>query len=453
MSLHEVLFGDPDVNAVMSDAAFVQAMLDVEVALADAAAAAGLVPSASVDAVRAAAHATKYPSHMLAAEAADAGNVAIPLVAHLMREVAAIDESAADAVHIGATSQDILDTARVLQLRRAMPVVIDQAHRAMSAAARLARMYRDTPMAGRTWLQQSTPTTFGLKAAGWLDALARATRVLDAATLGACVLQFGGASGTLASLGASAGPVAQGLASRLDLPVPRVPWHAERIRIAELGCAIGLLIGTLGKIGRDLALLAQTEVREVSEASQPGRGSSSTMAHKHNPVASSVAIAASVRAPGLVAALLAAMPQEHERGLGGWQAEWETLPELVRLSGGASRAIADALGTLVVDPGRMRANLDALGGLTQTEAAVVELAKRVGRREARRLVDEACRRAVAGGRTLAQAMGDERRISRLLDRSTIERVLLPEEYLGQAGAFVDRVLAEWEAWTTGAKHG
>lgn len=445
MDLHAPLFGDPEIDATFSATASLEAMLAFEVALAEAHAAVGLVPPSTADAVRQAARADRYDLDLLAADAARAGNVAIPLVAALTRETARIDPAAARAVHLGATSQDVIDTALVLQLRAALPAVANRLTRAADAAARHAGAHRRTPMAGRTWLQQATPVTFGLKAAGWLEAIARGRQRIDQRGATALVLQFGGASGTLAALGGSADAVADALAARLGLPRPSMPWHAHRDRLAALACALGVVTGTLGKVARDIALLSQTEVGEVSEAPAPGRGGSSTMPHKQNPVSSAVALAASVRAPGLVASMLAAMPQEHERGLGGWQAEWALLPELVRVTGGAARAMADALEGLVVDASRMAANLRSTGGFAQTEAVVVALVPHLGRADAHARVEAACALAVRERRALEAILESDPVVTDALGRGAVAHLLAPGEYLGQAEATVDRVLAAWRA--------
>jgi 3-carboxy-cis,cis-muconate cycloisomerase len=431
------LFGDAKVGEELSDRARLQAMLDVEAALADAEAELDVIPRNAAASIRAVARVDRYDLDAIAAEAAADGVLTIPLVRHLTKHVAAIDRDAARYVHWGATSQDIMDTALVLQLQRASPALLANVDRAAAAAAAHARRHIETVMAGRTWLQQSTPVTFGLKAAGWLDSLARQRKALAAALNDVRVLQLGGASGTLAALGNEGLAVADRLAARLDLAVPDIPWHAHRDRLARLGCALGVTCGTLGKIARDVALLAQTEVGEVSDGKG---GGSSAMPHKQNPVGASVALAAAVRAPGLVATLLAAMPQEHERGLGGWQAEWETLPELVRLSAGASRAAATLLEDLVVNEARMRENLLVTRGLIASEAVAMALAVHVGRSEAHRLVEEAAHRARSGGGTLADALAADAAVTRHLTRADIDRHLAPERYIGAARALVERVV-------------
>jgi len=307
----------------------------------------------------------------------------------------------------------------------------------MAAAAALARRYVDTPMAGRTWLQQSTPITFGVKAAGWLDALSRRRIALADALEQTRVLQFGGASGTLASLGEHGVAVTERLASRLGLRAPAAPWHAHRDRMAYFACVLGVTCGTFGKIGRDVSLLAQTEVGEAAEGRS---GGSSAMPHKQNPVGAAVAIAAAVRAPGLVATMLAAMPQEHERGLGGWQAEWTTLPDLVLLTAGSSRAIATVLETLEVDETRMRANLDSTHGLISSEGVAMALAASVGRSEAHRIVELAARRARDTRCTLVDALAADPTVTRHLRREDLERHLSDEPYVAAARALVQRVV-------------
>jgi 3-carboxy-cis,cis-muconate cycloisomerase len=441
--LHGLLFGDENVAAHFSDETRLQMMLDVEVALAEAEAAVGVIPPAAVAAIRSAAKAELYDRTAIAAEAVHAGNIALPIVRHLTVRVAAIDAASARYVHWGATSQDILDTGLVLQLRAAGPVVLEHYDRAARAAADLARRHATVPMAGRTWLQQATPITFGLKAAGWLDALLRVRAHLAAALDETLVLQLGGASGTLASLGAHGPAVTEALAAALGLRVPDMPWHAHRDRLAHLAAMLGVAAGTGGKIARDVSLLAQTEVAEAFESTPDGRGGSSTMPQKRNPVSSSVALAAAVRAPGLVATLLASMVQEHERGLGGWQAEWEVLPELVAVVAGGARALADALQGLVIDPARMRANLDAAGGMTLAESVAMALAGPLGKHDAHEIVAVACRRAVAEHRPLVDVLADDPAVTRHLDRDAIARCMSPEHYLGATSEYIARALARY----------
>lgn len=418
----------------------VQAMLDVEVALAEALADGGVIPASSVAPIRAASRVERYDLAMLTAEAAEAGNLLIPVVRHLTRLVATIDPAAAGHVHWGATSQDVMDTALVLQLRSARAGIAQALDRAAAGAAALARRHARTPIAGRTWLQQATPTSFGAKAAGWLDGLERAAVRLSAAPTD---LQLGGATGTLSSLGATGPEVARALAARLGLGVADIAWHTERSRLVDVACALGITCGVLGKIGRDLTLLAQTEIGEVAEASAAGRGGSSSMPHKHNPVLAARAVAASMQAPGLVATMLSAMVQEHERAAGGWQAEWDTLPALAALAADASQAIAEALVHLVVDEERMRANLDQAQGVARAEGLAVALAPALGRPDALALVGGLCARALAEQRALADVAADEPAVLMALGRDGIRAALDPAVFADAGARCAQRVLARW----------
>ena len=428
------------VENLFSDAVRLQKMLDVEAALAQAEAAAGIVPTRAADAIRKAARVDRLDVPALLSEARSAGNPAIPLVAQLTRLVMADDPEAGRCVHWGATSQDIIDTGLILQLRDAVPIVVRDLRRAASAAAAHASRHARTAMPGRTWLQQATPVTFGLKAAGWLDALARTTDGLESALDGALVLQFGGASGTLASLGEDGLNVASKLGALLDLPVPAISWHAHRDRLGGLACALGVTCGTLGKIARDVTLLGQTEIQETTEPAATA-GGSSTMPHKRNPVRASRVLAAAIRAPGLVATMLAAMPQEHERGLGGWQAEWEVLPDLVQVSAEAAISAADLLEVLIVLPDTMQDNLRMTQGLSMAESVMMALAVHVGKTAAHALVERAASRALDESMPFADALAGDAEIARWLGRREIEDALRPEDYLGVSAQLVARVLA------------
>ena len=336
-----------------------QGMLDFEAALARAEASIGLFPRCAADVHRPApAEADLFDIAALARDTAQAGNPAIPMVKQLTALVAKHDPAAARFVHWGATSQDAIDTGLVLQIRAGLAGIEPDLQRLTAALAALAETHAKTVMIGRTLLQQAVPVTFGLKAAGWLAAVERTRARLAAAGRAAQVLQFGGAAGTLAALGDRGLDVAAALAKELDLALPELPWHGHRDRLVDVAAALGLLVGTLGKMARDLSLLMQTEVAEAFEPAGQGRGGSSTMPHKRNPIACAVALAAATRVRHLVATLLAAMPQEQERGLGGWHAEWETLPEIFLLASGALHHMADAIAGLTLDTERMRDNID-----------------------------------------------------------------------------------------------
>jgi 3-carboxy-cis,cis-muconate cycloisomerase len=363
------------------------------------------------------------------------------LVKALTRRVASTDAAAARYVHWGATSQDIMDTAVALQLRRFFPAIEGDLAALDKALARLARRHRRTPMAGRTWLQHAVPVTFGLKAAGWLAALRRHRARLPAVRADSLVLQFGGAAGTLAALGRHGRQVSTALARELRLRVPEMPWHSQRDCVAALGAWIGILIGSLGKIARDVGLMMQTEVAEAFEPAAAGKGGSSSMPHKRNPVASAAVLAAAARAPGLVATLLAALPQEHERGLGGWQAEWSALPELCRLAAGALRHMRETIDGLDVDRTRMRRNLAASRGLIMAEAVAVALGERMGKPAAHALVEQACRAAAAEGRHLRDVLSARPEVRARLSSRDLDRLFDPRNYTGLADDFVARALA------------
>ena len=452
--LTDPIAGSPAALEIFSDTGTVQRMLAVEAALARAEARCGVIPAAAAAVIadvcaEACADPAVIDLDALAQSAVAAGNLAIPFVKQLTAAVAARDAEAARFVHWGATSQDIIDTALVLQLGAALPMLEADLLALGHACAALATAHRDTPMAGRTWLQHALPTTFGLKAAGWLDALRRDLARLDAARRHAGALQFGGAAGTLASLGAAAPAVARELARELQLDLPALPWHAHRDRPVEVATALGMLVGTLGKMARDISLLMQTEVAEVAEPSGPGRGGSSTMPHKRNPVGCAAVLSAAVRVPPLVATMLAGMVQEHERALGGWQAEWDTLPQIVTLAAGALRQMGEVANGLQVDGERMRANLDLTHGLILGEAAMLELGGRIGRLEAHHLVEQASRRAVAQRTTLrqalAQTLADDPAHAGLLDDAILDRLADPANYAGQSAAFTDAAVRAWHA--------
>jgi len=427
--------------AAFSDRARLQGMLDFEAALAGAEAATGLIPSAAAEAIARACRADRFDLDTLGQQAAQAGNPAIPLVKRLTALVAADHPAAAGFVHWGATSHDAMDTGLVLQLRAGLDAMEPDLGRLSASLATLAEAHAGTPMSGRTWLQHAVPVTFGLKAAGWFSAVERCRDRVKAAGRGARVLQFGGAAGTLAALGDRGLDVAAALAKILDLSVPDLPWHAHRDRLADLGAALALLVGTLGKMARDLSLLMQTEVAEAFEPSGEGRGGSSAMPHKRNPVACAVALAAAVRVPNLAATMFAAMPQEHERGLGGWHAEWETLPEIFLLASGALRHMADAIEGLTIDSDRMRENLDATRGLVMAEAVTMALAERIGRAEAHRLVEAACRRAAQEDTRLSDVLGRDSAVLAHLTEAQLDQLFVPESYIGVAEELVRRALA------------
>jgi 3-carboxy-cis,cis-muconate cycloisomerase len=462
--------GDADTG----DQAWLTAMLDTEAALARALERAGLAPAGAGAAVTQAASAGTIDAAELGRRAALTGNPVPALVRALTRSVPA---AAAAAVHKGATSQDIIDTAAMLLARRALAAIAADVSAAAAAAAGLAAAHRDTVMIGRTLLQQAVPVTFGLVAAGWLTGLDESHANLDRARAGRLAVQFGGAAGTLSSLGADGPRVAALLAEELDLPLPVLPWHTDRLRIVEVAASCACAAVVLGKIARDVTLLAQSEVAEVREGSGasetsggsgagetgersgagetgggegPRRGGSSAMPHKRNPVAAIAVLGCTRRVPGLLATLAAAAEQEHQRAAGAWHSEWEPFGDLLRLTGSAASWGADLLAGLRVDPARMSANLDSARGLPLAERVAGLLAPAVGAVAAHDLIAQASARAVAGETTLREALLGVPDVRRRLDQAgitttQIDAALDPASYLGAAGEFTDAALAAHRA--------
>jgi 3-carboxy-cis,cis-muconate cycloisomerase len=426
---------------IFSDAHFLECMLEFESALSRALARNGVAPAAAIPAVQRTAIPALFDLGALAEQTRLSGNVAIPFVNALTAIVAKTDPQAAMFVHWGATSQDVLDTALVLQLGEALHIFDLTLQKLSNALAALAERHKSTVLAGRTWLQQGPPTTLGLKAAGWLSAVERHRVRLKAAATQVRVLQFGGAVGTLAALGERGHDVAVALAAELKLELPDLPWHSQRDRFAEVASTLASLTATLGKIARDVSLLMQAEVAEAFEPPEPGRGSSSTMPHKRNPIGCAVILAAALRVPGLVSTMLTAMVQEHERGLGGWQAEWETLPEICLLAQGALSHALHVVSHLQVDEKQMEKNLEATRGLIFAEAVTVVLGRKLGRSAAHARVEALCRSAIKKGRHLREELLEDTEIRSHLSAAEIDRLFQPRNYLGSAAALVDRVLS------------
>jgi len=440
MALLDSLFGSEAMNAIFSDAARLQGMLDFEVALARAEARCGLMPVASAEAIAAQCKTELLDFCALSSAAALSLNPAVPLVKQLTALVTKNDKDAARFVHWGATSQDANDTGLVLQMRRAFEVIEKDLELLAASLADMAQKYRSTPITGRTLMQHAMPTTFGAKVASLLDAITRHRERLAETRKRALVAQFGGAVGTLSALGDKGLAVAAALADELKLAEPAAPWHTQRDRVAEVACTLGLLAGTLGKIARDLSLRAQTEIGEIFEPAGEGRGGSSTMPHKRNPVTCGVVLAAAVRVPGLVSTMLSAMVQEDERGLGNWHAEWETLPEIFRVTGGALHQMAWIMPRLEVDAARMRANLEATRGLIYAEGVTMALARHMGKSEAHSLVEGASRRARESGKHLRDVLHGEPEATKLVSTAELDSLFAPENYLRAAEEFVDRVI-------------
>lgn len=439
------MFSTEEMQSIFSDQNCVQRMLDFEAALARAEALHHVIPVVVLRSIEKCCTASCIDLIALAEAAALAGNLAIPLVKQLTACVSAIDTDAAKFVHWGATSQDVIDTGMVLQLRDALNAIDADLVLLADALASLADRHRNTLVVGRTWMQHALPMTFGLKVAGWLDAVHRHQDRLAEMRTRVLALQFGGATGTLASLGRNGLAVSGSLAADLELSLPDMPWHTHRDRVAECATTLGLLAGTLGKIARDMALHMQTEVAELAEPIAAGRGGSSTMPHKRNPVGCSVALSVAVRVPGLVSTMLSAMVQEHERALGGWQAEWDTLPQIIELTGSALRQMRIVATGLTVDVDRMRVNLDATNGQIMAEAVTLALGVKIGRMAAHELIERACRTASDRNRNLSEVLAEDPLIVAQLSVVELRELFEPSGYTGESGVFVDRVLINHRA--------
>ena len=417
--------------------AWLQAMLDAEAALAIAEARAGVIPTEAAEAIADCCDADRFDPEEIGRAGQAAGNPVPPLVRALTESVPG---NAAGHVHKGATSQDILDTTAMLVSRRALDLILTEVDGIAVACARLAEEHRETLMAGRTLLQQALPTTFGLKAAGWLVAVLEARKRLRTVRESSLAVQLGGAAGTLASLGTVGIQVLEEFAKELDLDEPVVPWHTARLRIVEIGNSLALSVGVIDKMALDIVLMAQTEVGEVAEPSDGGRGGSSTLPHKRNPVGAILASASARRVQSLAGTLQAAMAQEHERAAGGWHAEWEALTDILALTGGATSEMRRVMEGLRVYPDRMRENLDRTGGLLLAESVTTILAEHIGRLEAHELVQAASQRTLDGSGPLGEELLKAPRVSEHLSSEDITVALDPGHYLGSAGEFIDRAL-------------
>jgi len=409
-----------------SDTSTLRHMLHFEAALAQAAAGAGLIPKKFAPVIAQACDPALYDAMALAEAARRTATLTVPVVKALTAEVAKRDAAAAAYVHWGATSQDVIDTAMVLQLGEAVPPLLKSLDGIVAAFAKLAKKHRTTPTLGRTLLQPATPLALGQKIAGWASDIDRARRRLAASFAETQIVQFGGASGSPSALGAKAQRVMTVLAKQLKLALPPAPWFTQRVRVAAVAQDMALVVGALGKAARDISLLMQAEVGEASEPGGPGRGGSSTMPHKRNPVGAALVLAAAHRAPMMAAVIVAGLPQEHERALGGWQAEWPALAALCETLGSAVEAMAEVAPGLVIDAGALQANMDASDAAVFAERATFLLAEQMGKQKAAAIVEMALEK----GGSFLQALGQFEQA--LTDRNAM---------LGYSPKFVDRLLA------------
>ncbi|MEV1065816.1 adenylosuccinate lyase family protein [Streptomyces sp. NPDC050263] len=445
-------WADTPVAAEVTDEAWLQAMLDVEVALARAQFAVGLTPAAVVETIRSAAREDRLDPVALAREARATANPVVALVAAFTEAVAARDPAAAEYVHRGSTSQDILDSAAMLIARRALGLIAADLDRVSAALAALADTHRHTVLAGRTLTQHAVPTTFGLKAAGWLqsvgDALARVRAVASALPA-----QLGGAAGTLAAYGEyaaldggkadSAMELLRPFAQALELAEPVLPWHTARTPVADLGAVLQQVTGALGKFALDVQTLSRTEIGELSEPAAAGRGGSSAMPQKRNPALATLIVSAARQVPAHALVLAQCMLAEDERPAGAWHAEWQPLREALRLAGGAAHTAVELAEGLVVHPERMRANLELTGGAIVAERLTVALAPALGKARAKRVLTAATTEAESGGRPLAEVLCAHPELSARLTPDRLAELLDPARYTGAADALVERALRSY----------
>ena len=441
--LIESLATTPTLAAMFSDESVLRAMLEFEIALARAEARHGIIPVEAADAIAAAAVPGNFELSVLADAAFRSGTPTIPLVKALTDRVRKTDAEGARFVHWGATSQDVADTAMSLLLRRAEPILVADMLRLEKALAELSERHKQSVMLGRTLLQAAPPVTFGLKAAGWLAPVCRGRRRLQRAFRVAAVLQFGGASGTLASLGDRGILVAEALSAELGFgDSPPTPWHTQRDQLATLICACGVLTGSLGKMARDISLLMQNELGEASEPGGEGRGGSSTMPNKRNPTACSLALAAAHRVPGLVASFLSAMLQEHERSVGGWQAEWPVVVAVIQSTDVAIASMAEMAEGLSVDVQKMRLNIENTNGAIFAERAMMLLGAKLGRDVAHKILNAAVKKSAGERRNLSAVLAEVPEVTIHLGPAELKQLETPEQYLGSAEAFRKALVSE-----------
>ncbi|HTZ80358.1 MAG TPA: 3-carboxy-cis,cis-muconate cycloisomerase [Stellaceae bacterium] len=432
------LYGTEEMRGVFADTALLQRMLDVEATLARAEAKLGVIPAAAAKAIAGAARLDRIDFEAVAAGARLAGYPAAALAKSLGKAVGA---DAAKFVHWGATTQDIVDTAQVLQIRDGLALIERDLRALVAALAKQADKHRNAVMAGRSFLQQALPVTFGYKCAVWLAPFIDHIDRLKELRPRVLKVQFGGAVGTLASLGDKGRAVTLGLAEELGLAAPDAPWHVARDAIAETGSFLGLVAGSLAKLATDVILLAETEVGEVAEPAEAGRGGSSTMPQKRNPIASTYIVAAARGVHALLPMLFTAMAQDQERASGAWQSEQLALPQMFLLAAGALAQAVPLAAGLEVDAKRMLANLDLTEGLILSEAVMMALAEKIGRDAAHHQVTEVAAKAAKTRRRFAEVLKGVPEIRRHLDDAALARALDPAHYLGEAGAVIDRVLA------------
>ena len=440
--LYASLFYQPDVTAIFSDHALLGYMIQAEVALAKAQAQVNVIPTSAATIIEQVGQSAleKIDFDDLAVATGLAGNIAIPFVKQFTAIVKQQDEDAARYVHWGATSQDIIDTATILQCRDALALVEKQLQSTYQISLQQAEHYRDQVMIGRTWLQQALPITLGHKFARYAAALQRDLERLQAMKERVLTAQLGGAVGSLASLQDQGSAVVKAFGMQLQLTAPECTWHGERDRMVEIASVLAMIIGNVGKMAKDWSLLMQTEIAEVFEPTAKGRGGSSTMPHKRNPVAAASILAAANRVPALMSSVYQSMVQDHERALGAWHAEWLAIPEIFQLCAGVLERNNEVLQGIEVNADAMQRNLDCTHGLIMAEAVMMALAAKIGRLNAHHLVEQACQQAVAQQTHLKDILAQMDEITAQFSTQQLDEIFQPASYLGNIQQQIDTVL-------------
>ena len=440
--LYASLFYQSDVTAIFSDRSLLSYMIQAEVALAKAQAQINVIPREMAMIIEQVGQSalTQIDLDALAVATGLAGNIAIPFVKQFTAIVKQQNEDAARYVHWGATSQDVIDTATILQCRDALAVIEKQLQSAYQISLQQAERYRDQVMIGRTWLQQALPITLGHKFARYAAALKRDLDRLQAMKTRVLTAQLGGAVGSLASLQNQGSAVVEAFATELGLTKPECAWHGERDRIVEITNLLAMIVGNVGKMAKDWSLLMQTEIAEVFEPTAQGRGGSSTMPHKRNPVAAASILAAANRVPALMASVYQSMVQDHERALGARHAEWLAIPEIFQLCAGALERANDVLENMQVNPEAMQRNLESTQGLIMAEAVMMSLAGKIGRLTAHHLVEQACQQAIEQQTHLKNILSNLDEVKEHFSAQALDELFKPESYLGNIQMQIDSVL-------------
>lgn len=422
MNLYQNIFYSGAVNDLFTDEATVTYLLQFEAALAQAQAQHKLIPDNAAQVISECCKVENIDIKKLIADAGLGGNVNIPLIKQLTAVVKTKDEEASKYVHFGATSQDVIDTASMLQTRDALKIIYPELQKLISQLTILSAAHQQTQMIGRSFMQHARPITFGFKVSTWLDGLLRSEKRVEQLFSENFVLQLGGAVGNLSSMGNKGEAVAESMAKILGLTNPKIAWHTQRDGFVEIATTLGILTGSISKIARDISLLMQTEIAEVFEPSGVGKGGSSTMPHKRNPVSSIAILANAQRIPNLVATMLSCMTQDHERATGAWHAEWETLTDIIKLSAGVVRQAVIMTDGLEIDKIQMLKNIEATKGLIFAENLSLALSEKIGKSEAHHLVEVLCKETLATGIHLKEIASSNETVSKYFSKAEIQQL-------------------------------